>query len=135
MSQVRSGVALVLIVFLGAGCAPMPEPLSQVDIEPPFLVHTVTPVYPAKAREIGMPGWVNVAVSIDRDGFVEDAWVRSSSHPVFEEPALDAAWRFAFEPAAQDGVRVRSFAIVPVKFELAVRRRLGWRGTGLRLSR
>lgn len=56
------------------------------------------------------------------------------AHPVFEDAALDAAWRFAFEPAAQDGVRVRSFAIVPVKFELPVRR-VGWCGTGLRLSR
>lgn len=47
-------------------------------------------------------GWVRLELVVGRDGAVDDARVRWSSHPLLETPALASAMQFRFAPPVGD---------------------------------
>jgi len=87
--------------------------------EPPVLVSYATPKYPAAARRDGLDGTVAVRILVGVDGGVESATVLSSSDPVFEGAALEAAYACRFTPAKRDDTPTKSQVMVPFQFRLS----------------
>jgi protein TonB len=87
--------------------------------EPPVLMKSVAPSYPALARQAGIEGTVLLRVVVGTDGKVESASViQSDVTPAMEKAAIAAARRFVFKPAKQRTVPVRASMAVPIRFKL-----------------
>ncbi len=57
------------------------------------------PVYPERARERGLQGWVDLEFTVTNDGTTRDAVVRSAEPAgIFDRAALDAVKRWRYEP-------------------------------------
>jgi protein TonB len=69
------------------------------------------PLYPANARARNQEGYVTVQFDVSADGVVENVRVLESSHPVFEKPAVQAAYRFRFKPRIVDGEALASYGV------------------------
>ena len=63
-------------------------------------LHTVVPVYPREARRDRIEGDVQVCYHVDRRGRPYRVAVRSSSHRVFERPAMRAVRGSTYQPLA-----------------------------------
>lgn len=64
----------------------------------------VQPVYPRRALEMDLEGWVLVEFDVTSEGTVTNARVVESSHPLFEKAAVDTALKFRFKAQVVDGV-------------------------------
>ncbi|MDH3748216.1 MAG: TonB family protein [Gammaproteobacteria bacterium] len=71
----------------------------------------VSPVYPVRAAEQGLEGYVDVQFDITRDGTVTNLSVVTSSHRIFEKAAINAAKKFRFKARVVDGIPQPSFGI------------------------
>ena len=108
---------------------PPPPPLSARGTEvflafdePPVLIHSEAPEYPALARAAGLEGTVAVKVLVDEHGNVIEAEVLlSDMSPVIERAALDAAMKCKFRPAKQGGIPVKAHVMIPFQFKLTGR--------------
>jgi len=79
----------------------------------------VDPEYPARAKQRGIEGWVEVEFTITRVGTVQDAKVLKSSPPyVFDRAALQAIRRWRYNPQIQDGKPVERLQMVRLRFDL-----------------
>ncbi len=65
---------------------------------------TVRPVYPGSAARNGLEGLVVVQFDVTETGAVRNVVVVESSHRVFNQPAIDAAYRFRYKARVVDGV-------------------------------
>lgn len=99
---------LLLLAWAGA---PADEPAASPEPEEPEPAITdssgrrepaVTkfPHYPALARRQRLEGEATVCFKVAPDGRVLDAEVASSTHEIFEKPALEAILQSSFEPLA-----------------------------------
>ena len=86
--------------------------------EPPVLTSYEAPPYPEVAREKGLEGSVMVKITVGVDGTVEDALIRESTDPIFEESALEAAMLSQFKPAKLEGELTKSRVAIPYQFRL-----------------
>lgn len=86
----------------------VPEPLRKYE-----------PVYPDKARELGISGTVVVKFVVEPDGRVSRPRILEA-HPkgVFEQNALDAILRWRFKPGFARGMPVATSVILPFQFQL-----------------
>lgn len=65
------------------------------------------PLYPHKAERNGVEGHVVVAMTVNTEGIVDDAWIiESSPEGYFEDQALQAAKRFKYHPRIENGKKV-----------------------------
>ncbi|MBS0632162.1 MAG: TonB family protein [Verrucomicrobia bacterium] len=71
---------------------------------PPEVTSQTAPTYPEEMRRSGLRGDVVIEFTIDREGRLIDPLVKSSLHPAFEGPALDALRRWKFKPGWRDGI-------------------------------
>lgn len=91
---------------------------EQVDIAPEP-VSKVLPVYPLKARILGIEGTVDLVFVVRPDGSVERIRVESASpEGMFERVAVAAVGKWKYSPAKKDGVNVSSWVRLPLKFTL-----------------
>ncbi len=113
--MVDTGVELESATSLSAGGA-------DTDVVP--LVR-VDPEYPARARQQGLEGWVDLEFTISPVGTVQDARViRSQPTYVFDRAALKAVRRWRYNPKVENGVAVaRAGVQVRLRFELEKGRR------------
>jgi protein TonB len=105
-SRTDAGEA-TLSVPRAAPPTPRATPVGQVGAwsdGPLVSMIKVQPVYPARAAQSGLEGYVVVEFDVRADGTVENARVIESSNQVFERSALNAAYRFRFKPRVVDGV-------------------------------
>ncbi len=102
----------------GAVNAPAPEP-EPVDVrdQTPVAASTLTrtkyaaPKYPRAAQRRGQSGWVDIVFTVAVDGNVKDIEVMDSSpEGVFDNAAIRAVEKWAFEPVSDDGVLVEKRA-------------------------
>jgi protein TonB len=77
-------------------------------VEPPRYREITRPPYPEAARRQGLEGTVVLLIKVLTDGHTGD------------EAAVEAARRWAFQPATQGRAPVEAWVEVPVTFELAV---------------
>jgi protein TonB len=108
---VDTGMELEKATSLGAGAG------SDRDIVP--LVR-VDPEYPARAKQQGLEGWVELEFTITPVGTVADAVVIASSPSfVFDRAALQAVRKWRYNPKTENGVAVaRTGVQVRLRFEL-----------------
>jgi protein TonB len=95
-----------------------PPPFFAVD-KAPVLDEFVRPRYPDLAKQAGFEGVVHVRVTIGIDGKVRDATVLwSDVTPEMDRAAVEAALACEFEPAEQQGKKVRVSVVIPFEFRL-----------------
>ncbi len=85
------------------------------EVRPPVVKTPATPVYPDATA--GLTREVDVVVTIDVQGRVQDAALVAPSGDALDAVALDTARRYVFEPATEDGKPVAS----RIKLRLALR--------------
>lgn len=69
-------------------------------------VAIMQPVYPRRAQQRGLEGYVIVEFTVSSIGKVVDAMVLDSSSALFEKPALQAVVRFKYKPQIVDGTAI-----------------------------
>jgi TonB family protein len=80
------------------------------------VLKSVQPVYPARAVNNKIEGWVDVEFTVAETGKVSDVSVRASSIAgVFEDAAVKAVAQFRYKPVLNDG------KAVPVRTQIRVR--------------
>jgi TonB family protein len=83
----------------------------------PKLASRLEPRYPAPAQRLNKAADVDIKVLVDENGRVTDAQrVGQKAGFGFDEAALEAARRAQFTPATKDGVRVKMWYTIKVKF-------------------
>ena len=79
----------------------------------------IAPVYPRRAKQARIEGWVTMEVLIRPDGSVSDAKVMESDPPrLFDDAALAAMQRWKFRPKIVDGTPVAQRAKQTIEFVL-----------------
>jgi periplasmic protein TonB len=89
--------------------------MMDVDVIP-SPVHQVAPAYPADQRQARTSGSVILEFVVDERGSVMQPKVLQSSHPSFNQPAIDALRKWKFEPGLKDGKPVKVRMRVPMVF-------------------
>ncbi|MBN1507682.1 MAG: energy transducer TonB [Sedimentisphaerales bacterium] len=98
----------------GGGDADAIFSIADLD-QTPRPIYQASPTMTREARQKA-PGKVNVIFVVDEQGRVVDARIRSSTDPVFEQPALNAVKRWKFEPGRRAGRAVRFRMLAPISF-------------------
>ena len=63
----------------------------------------VAPIYPRRAQQRGIEGYVIVEFTVTRTGTTRDARVVESSSSLFDRAAVNAALKFKYKPRVVDG--------------------------------
>ncbi|WP_339862004.1 energy transducer TonB [Paremcibacter congregatus] len=80
----------------------------------------VAPVYPRRAQERGLSGYVIVEFTVTKLGTVVDAKVVESTNSVFDRNAIKAALKFKYKPKVVDGVPIDVAGVLhKITFEMA----------------
>lgn len=80
----------------------------------------VAPVYPMRALQRRVEGYVIVEFVVTSSGAVTDVTVVESSAPIFEQAAIDAAQKFKYKPRVVDGVAIEVSGVQnKITFKLA----------------
>ncbi len=101
-----------------------PDPGSMVMTEDavdslPKPIRRTSPVFPERARRMGLEGTVTVRLLIDADGNVKRVrLVEAQPEGVFEEAAMAALDQWTFEPATYEGQPVNVWARQTLDFKL-----------------
>ena len=66
----------------------------------------VAPVYPARALNRGLEGYVIVEFTVTETGSTRDAFVVESTSTLFDRAAIEAALKFKYKPRVIDGTPV-----------------------------
>jgi TonB family protein len=111
---------VVLCAALGwapvAKAEPSADPRSSSPVKEPELVTFVPAEYPKEANEKGLEAHVDLVLTIDQEGRVEQAEVLEPAGHGFDEAAVAAAKRFVFRPAERDGRPVKSRIVYRYSF-------------------
>ena len=79
----------------------------------------VPPVYPIRARERRIEGWVKVKLLVDEAGLVERAEVVEANPPgYFEKSVLSCVRKWKLTPPTVDGSPVKAWMLTRIKFKL-----------------
>jgi protein TonB len=105
-----------------------PEEIKiQEDLEPadfvayekgPEPVNKPQPTYPEIALKAGMEGTVWVKVWVDKEGKPKKVTILKSDAEIFNEAAVEAAWKWVFTPAMMNNGPVAVNVTIPFRFKL-----------------
>lgn len=125
-----SAVIRSIIETAHRAAVPPPAPVAERPVERPpqrivmggnvlsgRLLRSVTPVYPAIARQVRVQGMVRIAAVIGTDGRIRELRV-VSGHPLLIQPALDAVRQWVYQPTLLNGVPVEVDSTIDVTFTL-----------------
>ena len=100
---------------------PKPRPVAVVaNRDPAPLPGNQSPKYPPQALRSGVEGSVNVRIEVDANGNPTDVKViqRSGERSRdLDRAVIDAARKWRFQPAMQDGKAVAGAVVLPVEFK------------------
>jgi bla regulator protein BlaR1 len=101
-----------------AGDNPAADPASASAEFMPIV--KVAPIYPPRAAARGLEGYVVISYTVTATGSVEDVSVVESSATLFEQPAIDSARKYKYQPRMIDGQAVEVAGVTTkIAFELA----------------
>jgi len=84
------------------------------------LLKTVQPVYPIKAQNKKVEGWVDLEFTVSETGKVQDVTVRATSVPgVFEDAAVKAVNQWRYRPNLRDAKPVPVRTQIRLRFTLS----------------
>jgi len=110
---------LLLCLLMAATSAETPVIMRFIDHGSDRVPkHTVAPEYPHVARRDRIEGKVQVCYHIDRKGRPYRVAVRSSTHRIFEKPALRAVRASTYMPLKDDEERTGIKTCRTFSFEL-----------------
>jgi TonB family protein len=90
-------------------------PASQLE-----LVRSVQPVYPRKAEESAIEGWVELEFTVDDAGAVKDVSVRAAKPTgIFDQAAVGALSQWRYKPVLRDAKPAAQRARIRIRFALA----------------
>ncbi len=113
--KLLKGYFLLLLMTLVVESPAKSEP-EDSQVTP---IVRIAPVYPFKALLNGIEGWVQVQMTINELGTVDETVILDSSHPgLFDEAAIGAVERFKFLPRFSGGQAVKSKAAQVIEFDL-----------------
>jgi protein TonB len=116
------GVGAVAINLGGADAGGMKNDFVFVSYEldqPPRPVVKTPPVYPLRARELGVEGVVQVKILVNADGSVGQVLIMDARPPnTFDREVLNAVPNWRFEPGVIGGKRVTSWVVTALRFQL-----------------
>ncbi len=100
-------------------CFPAPDEFVPYDVPPKF-IKKVMPIYPSKARLLGIEGTVWVQVLVDKHGRVRDVRIYrdSGTNVGFEQASIRAAMASMFSPAMSNGEPIAVWVIYSYVFRL-----------------
>jgi len=81
-------------------------------------IKRIPPKYPFNQQKKAQGGIVEIEFMVDREGKVFEPIVTNSTHPGFEENAVDAVKKYQFEPATLDGNPIISSDSMRMFFEI-----------------
>jgi TonB family protein len=104
----------------GLGDAVEGEPPRPVggDVKAPVNIFRVDPPYPPAAAKMRLNGFVIVTAIIDEHGNVINASVLKSTHPLFEQPAINAVQRWKYKPGTLYGRAISTIFNLTVSFQI-----------------
>lgn len=77
------------------------------------------PVYPPRARRLGLEGLVLLEVKVNPQGRAVEVTIKESSgHDILDQAALKAVRDWEFEPTRLGEIPLESYTEVPVRFQL-----------------
>ncbi len=90
------------------------------DIDHPLTVLTqVQPIYPMRARRMGIEGWVEVKLLVSEEGFVKNIEIiQAKPEGIFEKSIMQSLFSWKFSPGTIDGVAVKTYATTKIRFNL-----------------
>ena len=113
-----SVVAVGVLVVASALDGRLEWAAARLGVTPPDLIAPPEVRYPPMARKLGREAVVEVRVLVDETGKVARA--ETVGTPLgygFEDAAIEAARRARYRPATKDGVRVKMWTSVKLRFE------------------
>ena len=78
---------------------------------PPMSLIKVAPVYPIRAAGMALEGFVTVSYDVLASGAVANVVVIESSHRLFDEAAVEAAYRFRYQPRFVNGIALDTYGL------------------------
>lgn len=86
--------------------------------EGPKIIGEFRPKYPISARRLGKEGKVKIGIKIDENGNMISFEVLESSGEEFTKSVIEELKKVKFLPAVINGKPVKSYGILPVRFEI-----------------
>lgn len=84
------------------------------------VLRSVHPVYPRIAKKSGWEGTVLVRVTVESNGRLSHVTLgRTCGHEVLDHAAVTTVKRWAFRPAQDGNIPIRSIVVIPIKFSLS----------------
>ena len=110
----------VSIQILAPGAQPPAPQMIKVggNVQAAMVLKRVTPVYPDSAKSLGVEGVVHLAVTIVKDGTVQEVHVLGG-HPLLIMSAMDAVRQWVYRPTLLNGQPVQVETTVDINFTLA----------------
>ena len=96
--------------------AAQPKPRTSSGVVEGALVHRVSPLYPAPARQAGVKGNVTVQALVGKDGSVRSVKVLKGP-PLLSQAAADAVKQWKYKPFLLDGQPTEANIEVNVNFQ------------------
>ncbi|MFO7840283.1 MAG: TonB family protein [Desulfosalsimonadaceae bacterium] len=93
---------------------------SEGDLDAPLTVLLrIPPVYPLRARRLGMEGWVKVSFLVDKSGHVGRIKILDAEpEGVFEQSVRQCVSKWRFKPGTIEGVAVKARMETTIQFKL-----------------
>jgi len=99
--------------------APLTEGmLVELDpsVPPPRRISGDPALYPKDARRLHLQGTVEVEMIVDETGVPHDVRILHGASALLDEAVVEAVYKFRYEPAVKDGVRVKARHTYSQKF-------------------
>ena len=100
----------------------VPVKFKLENFQPPQIKEEPKPVYPSEAIEMGMDGWVALAVLVNPQGLPEGTINIVSRYPIysdiFDKAAIEVAKNTTFIPAFTNGLSSYGWIFMKVKFNI-----------------
>lgn len=77
------------------------------------------PVYPLRAKRLGIEGWVNVKFIVNEQGSVDGIEIiEANPEKIFEQSVIRCVTSWRFAPGTIEGVPVKTQVMTTIRFEL-----------------
>ena len=103
--------------------SPIPPPLTEgmlveldPSVTPPRRISGKPATYSKDAQRLHLQGTVEVEMIVDEDGVPHDVQILHGASALLDEAVVEAVYKFRFEPATKDGVKVKARHTYSQKF-------------------
>jgi protein TonB len=98
----------------------LPNIFNASDLDHPLVsVKRMPPLYPVRAKQEKIQGYVTIQFIVNTLGTVEDvAVIESNPSGVFDQSVINCVYKWLFKPGAVNGEVVNTLAQTTVNFEL-----------------